>query len=119
MDPPHGRNPAPRPILGQREDVPSGRSRVGRAADSRPSTRFLEQAVELVADRGQLQPREHPRRVVAVGAAHQPPPATASYSASGRSRSGPGGGAVAVPGAGPRTTAGPKPATPSKWAGSR
>ena len=46
---------------------------------------FVEEAAELIAHRRQLQPRQHPVEVVLrVCVHHHAPPATASYSASGR-----------------------------------
>ena len=50
----------------------------------------VEQAIELVADCGQLQSRQHLRQHVRIGSRrfHQAPPVTASYSCKGRSNSG-------------------------------
>jgi hypothetical protein len=70
--------------------------------------RLVQQTVELVTDRGQLQPRQRARQVLMVEAHHQPPPAARSYSASGRNNAG--GGAVDAGGAPPNGRA--RPATP-------
>ena len=63
------------------------RKRQGLAQGHLRAGRFVQQRVELVADRRQLQPIEHrDQHVVIDGRHHQPPPTTASYSASGRSK---------------------------------
>jgi hypothetical protein len=49
--------------------------------------RLVEQGVEPVADRRQLQPGQHGEKRLVVDRHHQPPPATASYSLKARSRS--------------------------------
>src|SRR6185437_7238706 len=48
--------------------------------------RLVDQAVELVADCGQLEPVQHGDQVIVLH--HQRPPASRSYSISGRSSSG-------------------------------
>src|SRR5215831_15349915 len=72
---------------------------------------LVQQTVELVADRGQLQPGQRVREAGMVDAHDQPPPATRSYSASGRNS----GGAVA---GGTALVGGATPATPWKCRGS-
>src|SRR3974390_2576718 len=57
--------------------------------------RLIQQTVELVADRGQLEPAQRQRQALVVEAHDQPPPAACSYSASGRN-SAAGGGALAA-----------------------
>ncbi len=49
---------------------------------------FVEQAVELIADGGQLQPGQHVGERLAIGVHDQSPPAACSYSDRGRSSSG-------------------------------
>src|ERR671910_151163 len=81
---------------------------------------LVEQAVELIADRRQLEPGEHLLKMRGLGDHDHPPPTAASYSASGRKRAagagmdiGPGAVEAAGAWAGSR-----KPAIPSKWLGS-
>ena len=52
---------------------------------------LIQQGIELVPDRGELEPVQHGYQDFVVDRGHhQPPPATASYSASGRSKAGSG-----------------------------
>src|SRR5918996_909469 len=81
---------------------------------------LVEQAVELIADRRQLEPGEHLLKMRGLGDHDQPPPTAASYSASGRKRAAGAGidiGPGAVEAAGARAGS-RKPAIPSKWLGS-
>ena len=71
--------------------------------------RLVEQVVELVADRGQLQPRQPAEKRLMVHGHQKLPPATAAYSSSGRSSSGFGRTASVSAGRGP-------PTTPTRWA---
>src|SRR5271169_5480822 len=50
--------------------------------------RLVQQAVELVADRGELEPRQRAQQALVIDGHDQPPPATCSYSASGRNSAG-------------------------------
>ena len=50
--------------------------------------RLVEQAVELVADAGELQPAEHVGEPIGGGLHQKPPPTSASYSASERNSTG-------------------------------
>ena len=73
--------------------------------------RLVQQDIELVPDRGELEPVQHRhQRFVVDRDHHQLPPATASYSASGRSKAGSG-----VDGAGASRT-GPAPTRPARCA---
>lgn len=51
---------------------------------------LVQQAVELVADRGELEPRQSRQQAHVIDGHDQPPPTTRSYSASGRSSAGSG-----------------------------
>jgi hypothetical protein len=68
---------------------------------------LVQQAVELVADCGQLQPGQGLGQTGVIDVHDQPPPATRSYSASGRNSAGSGGAAAMAALAG-----GAAPATP-------
>ena len=98
-------------------DLPRAEERQGLPQAHLLAGGLVEQRVELVADRRQLQPRQHlAQRIGERRRHHQPPPTRASYSASGRSRAAPamvGGSASTTI---RRTTAPSAPATPSKWA---
>src|SRR5690606_4296793 len=78
------------------------------------AARLVEEPIELIANGGELQPRQHARERVDDCFHHQLPPASCSYSTSGRRSAG-------AIGSLPRTsrrTGVRKPATPSKCAGS-
>jgi hypothetical protein len=77
---------------------------------------LVQQSVELVADRGQLQPGQGVQHAGMLDRHAQPPPTACSYSANGRNSAGSGAavGVGTVPGAGRAA-----PATPWKCAGSR
>ncbi|EPX76414.1 DNA helicase IV [Salipiger mucosus DSM 16094] len=75
---------------------------------------LVEEPVELVADRGQLEPCQHPLEMVrGLEGHHQAPPATASYSLRGRRSSGDTGASSASV-CSPALVSGP-PVMPSKW----
>src|SRR5262249_52185818 len=86
--------------------------------------RLVEQVVELVADTGELQSRQHGVERISrcfgcsLCARHQKlPPTTASYSARGRNKEGGGDDPGTVVAAiSRRQTAPSRPATPSRWA---
>ena len=74
-------------------DLAPGEERQRFAQAHLRARRLVAKRVELVADRGQLQPVQHrEQRLMIDGRHHQPPPIVASYSASGRSSSGGGNG---------------------------
>src|SRR6516165_691822 len=76
--------------------------------------RLVDQAVELIADRCQLEPVQHRDQMIVLH--HQRPPTSRSYSSSGRNSSlatiGSETGSVV------RRAFAPEPTTPSKWTGS-
>src|SRR5215217_7555883 len=73
---------------------------------------FVQQRVELVADRRQLEPVEHRHQPLVIDTRHhQPPPISASYSASGRNRAGGGSRSADVDRTGPAA-----PITPERCA---
>ena len=77
-------------------DFPLAQERQRLAQRHIAPSRLVEQTVELVADRRQLQPRQHGEQGIMVDCHRQPPPASCSYSASGRSSA-----AASIAGAGP------------------
>lgn len=67
-------------------DLAFAKQRQGLADRQLAARRLVDQTVELVADRCQLEPIEHRRQMIVVH--HQCPPTKRSYSSSGRSNSG-------------------------------
>src|SRR5690606_15661636 len=102
-------------------DLPLAQQRQRLARGEVGTAGLVEQAVELVADAGQLEPRQHgieriEHRGGLLCACHQKdPPAIASYSASGRRSAGKDcGGGSCVGSACARTGWPPTPATPAR-----
>src|SRR3954451_9387463 len=75
---------------------------------------LIDEAVELVADGGQLEAAQHANQAIVSGAHQKPPPIRASYSASGRNSAGAGSSSAAVDRLAVRMILARKPATPSK-----
>src|SRR5882724_6970499 len=76
--------------------------------------RLVDQTVELITDRRQLEPVQHLDQMIVVH--HQRPPTSRSYSSSGRSSSGEA--MVSAACASWADSGSPEPTTPAKWSGS-